>query len=267
MTRAFFRNVRGLMIDLDGVLYVGGKALPGAAEALRRIKERGIVCRFVTNTTTKSLASLHAKCAAMGLPVEREELITAAYAGVLRLRELGRPRCFFVLQPDTLTDFTAFPVDDKRPQYVVIGDYGHGWDFNLINRVFRLLMDGAELLALHKGRYFQVEDGLEIDTGAFVAALEYATGKTATAVGKPEPAFFRLALDSMGLPAEQTVMIGDDILSDVGGAQRAGLRGVLTRTGKYRPEHAARAPVTPDLIVDSIADVPALLAPRGDRRD
>ncbi len=255
MASSIFSNVKGLMIDLDGVLYVGGAALSGAADALRRIKARGLSCRFVTNTTTKSLATLHAKVSAMGLPIERGELTTAAYAGVLRLRQLGRPRCFFILQADALWDYAEFPVDEERPEYVVVGDYGHAWDFALVNRAFRFLMEGAELIALHKGRFFQVSDGLEIDTGAFVSGLEYATGKRAEVIGKPEPAIFSLALESMGLEPGEALMIGDDILSDVGGAQRAGLKGVLTRTGKYRPGSVDASPVTPDLIVDSIVDV------------
>ncbi len=254
-----FRGIKGLMFDLDGVCYVSGKALDGAAQALVHIKERGLVCRFVTNTTTKSLKTLHAQVTAMGLPIEKEELVSAGYAGVLYLRQLRNPRCFFILQEDTLTDYAEFTATDDRPDLVVVGDYGHRWDFALINRAFRRLIDGADLVALHKGTFFQVADGLEIDTGAFVSALEYASGKTAAVIGKPQKTFFELALSGMGCAPEEVVMIGDDIHSDVGGAQGAGIAGVLVRTGKYRPELIEASPIEPDAVIDSIKDLPELL--------
>ncbi len=259
MTHDLFDGVEGLLFDLDGVMYVSGKAIDGAADAIRHVRARGLPCRFVTNTTTQSLASLHARLKALGLPIERGELVTAASAGVLYLRRMKRPVCYFVLEPDTLRDYAEFPTSDRDPEVVVIGDYGHQWDFALINRVFRLLMNGADLVALHKGRYFQVSDGLEIDTGAFVTGLEYASGKTAAVIGKPQATFFELALADMGLTPRQAVMIGDDILSDVGGAQNAGLRGVLVRTGKYREAVAAASPIKPDAVIDSVADLLHLL--------
>jgi len=254
-----FEGLAGVMFDLDGVLYVGGEALPGAAEAIAHVKAMGLPCRFVTNTTTKSRDALHRKVSAMGLPIEPHELISAASAGVSTLRGLGDPRCLFVLEDDTRADFTEFTEDEANPELIVIGDVGNRWDFTLINRLFRLVMNGAEILALHKGRFFQVDDGLEIDTGAFIAALEYATGKTARVVGKPERAFFELALTHMGRAAGAVIMVGDDIDSDIGGAQRAGIRGVLVRTGKYREDLVARSSVRPDGIIDSVADLASLI--------
>ena len=119
------------------------------------------------------------------------------------------------------------------------------------------MMDGAELVALQHNRYWRRSDGLALDVGAYAAALEYATGREAVTVGKPAREFFLAAMADLG--TERGVMIGDDVEADVGGAMGAGLPGVLVRTGKYRQD-ALKARVTPTAIVDSIKDVPTLLA-------
>ena len=144
-----------------------------------------------------------------------------------------------------------------RADAVILGDLGDGFTAEVLNGAFRLLMDGAELVALQHNRYWRREDGLVLDVGAYAAALEYASGREGVIVGKPAEAFFQAAMGDMGL--ELAVMVGDDVEADVGGAMAAGLPGVLVRTGKFRKD-ALAARVTPTAIVDSIADVPALLA-------
>jgi HAD superfamily hydrolase (TIGR01458 family) len=256
---SFLKDVRGFLFDLDGVLYVDDQVIPGAREAIQRAKDSGRVCRFISNTTICSLDSLLQKLHRLDLPVERAELVTAAYAGVLHLRRMGSPRCMLLLRQDTSQDYAEFVIDEEAPEVIVVGDYGEGWTFQTVNQVFRLLVAGAELVALQKGRFYQVSDGLRIDTGAFVVALEYASQKKATVVGKPERCFFELALEGTNLSPGEVAMIGDDIDSDVGGAQQAGHRGVLVRTGKYRPELVSRSTVCPDLELASVADLLDLL--------
>jgi HAD superfamily hydrolase (TIGR01458 family) len=175
------------------------------------------------------------------------------------LRSKGNCSCHFLLNDDTRRDFAEFRVNDVNPDYIVIGDIGEQWNYPLLNSVFQMLMSGAEMLALHKGRYWQMPDGLKMDIGAFIAGLEYVSGKTATVVGKPSKEFFHYALADMGVDPSETAMVGDDLISDVGGAQSAGLKGVLVRTGKYREELVAKSAVRPDLIIDSIADLPKYL--------
>ena len=121
-------------------------------------------------------------------------------------------------------------------------------------------MAGADLLALHKDRFWQTEQGLRMDTGAMVTALEYASGKTATVVGKPERPFFDMAIKTLGFPSNQVVMIGDSIETDIGGAQRAGIEGILVRTGNYQFLSESESDVIPDHVIDSIADLPVLLS-------
>jgi HAD superfamily hydrolase (TIGR01458 family) len=140
---------------------------------------------------------------------------------------------------------------------VVVGDLGGLWDFATLNRAFRLLMDQTRppLVALGLTRYWRAEDGLRLDTGAFVRALEYAAGTSAVVLGKPDPAFYASAVDDLGLSAHEVVMVGDDIRADIDGAQRAGLTGVLVRTGKFSPSDLS-GDVSPGAVLDSIAHLP-----------
>lgn len=252
-------TVQGLLFDLDGVLYVGKQPIEGAVEAVARIRESGLPCRFVTNTSTLSLASLQAKLEALGFALPREEIISAPQAALLYLQQQGNPVCRLLLADDVKQDFIAFPQSDSEAQYIVVGDIGNAWNYDLLNEVFNSLMQGAKLIAIHKSRFWQTEQGLQMDIGGFVHALEYASGVQAMLIGKPSPDFFQVALDELGLPAGQVAMIGDDIDADVGGGQQAGLQGVLVKTGKYRASYCDASAIRPDLVLDSVAELPAAL--------
>ncbi len=248
-------NIAGYLIDLDGTVYVGDQPIPGAIDTINRLREAGIPFRFTTNTTTKSLATLHSKLCDLGLPVEPDELFGVIRATVAFLREKGSPQCQLLLTDDPKQDFSEFPQDAETPEYIVIGDIGKYWDYKLVNDLFNKIMNGSKMIALHKGRYWQTEHGLQVDIGAFVAGLEYATGTSANVIGKPSESFFRLALDDLGLPAESVAMVGDDVISDIGGAQAVGMKGVLVKTGKYREEFVTRSGVKPDRVIDSLLDL------------
>lgn len=256
---ALHTRPRGLLIDIDGVLFVGEDVIPGAPEALQRLQAAGLARRFVTNTTRRSAAELQAKLRGMGFDVASEEIVTAPRAAAHWLHERGSPP-ILPLVPEALAgEFAGLPVDEARPEVVVLGDLGDAWRYSHLNAAFRAVMDGATLLALHRSRYWRTGAGLQLDLGAFVAALEYATGCEAVIAGKPAAAFFGAALDGLGLPAAEALMVGDDIDADIGGAQAAGLPGVLVRTGKYRADHAAQSAVEPAAVIDSITELPDLL--------
>ena len=255
MPLKLLKKAAGFLFDLDGVLYVGDQIVPGAAEAIEHIKAKNIPCRFTTNTTTKSLDTLYAMLTQLGLPVQKNEILSATTAAAMYLRHQGEPTCFFLLTDDPLKDFAEFQTSETNPDYVVVGDVGKRWSYDLMNKVFNLIINGAELIALHKGRYWQVEKGLRMDIGAFVAGLEYCTGKIATVIGKPSPSFFMLALENLGFPGSKVVMIGDDINNDIGGAQKAGMKAILVRTGKYREDLVAESGIKPDLTIESVADL------------
>jgi len=252
-------TIKGILFDLDGVLYVGSQAIEGAIAAVERVKAGGIACRFVTNTSTLSLASLQRKINALGFSVATGEIISAPHAALLYLRRQPEPVCRLLLADDVKQDFMEFRQSDSDANHIVIGDIGDAWSYALLNETFNCLVNGANLIAIHKNRFWQTEHGLQMDIGGFVAGLEYASGVKATIMGKPSADFFRMALADMGLQAAEAAMIGDDIDADVGGAQQAGLRGILVRTGKYRRSHADASAIKPDKTIDSIKDLPRML--------
>lgn len=252
-------SAEGLLLDLDGTLYVGDVPLPGAVDAVRALAARKVPCRYLTNTTRRSRRAMATRLRALGFPVAEDELFTAPRAAARWLAEQGVRRIALYVPEATHEDFAAFERTDTGPDAVVVGDMGEAWDFATLNRAFQQLMHGARLVALQKNRYWLTPDGLTLDAGPFVAALEYASGREATVVGKPSAAFFRLAAASLGVGMEHILVLGDDVEVDVAGAQAAGLRGVLVRTGKYREDELRRSGVRPDCILDSIADVTKLI--------
>ena len=252
--------LRAVLLDLDGVLYVGDTAIAGAGDAVARLRGSGMALRFVTNTTTHTRAATAAKLRRLGVELADEELITPAALAVRHCVECGHRRAAFVMGDAVKADFAALEEADHDVDAVIVGDLGAQFAFEPLNHAFRLIMEGAELIALQKNRYWMTPGGLSLDAGAFVAALEFASGREALVVGKPSPLFFQEALATAGAPASQAAMVGDDVESDVGGAQRAGLRGILVRTGKFREDRLRAGGVVPDAVVDSIADVPELLA-------
>lgn len=255
MTRDDLAGIAGLLTDMDGVWFVGDAAVPGARDALARLRARGLPVRFVTNTTTRTAAQLSGKMRALGLDVPPEEFVTTPVAAAHWLRANGVSKVKLVVADAVRGEFAEFE-ESTRPQAVVLGDVHDAFTWQLLQEIFRAIMDGARLVAMHKGRYWQVADGLRMDIGAYVAGFEYTTGKPAVVIGKPSPEMFRAALASIGMNANDVVMVGDDIDQDVAGAQRAGIRGVLVKTGKFREEMFRASGVTPDLILDSIASLP-----------
>ncbi|MGB0372270.1 MAG: TIGR01458 family HAD-type hydrolase [Opitutales bacterium] len=254
-------KISGLLVDLDGVLYVGGEVIPGAIEALDKLREQRIPFRFVTNTTTRTAESLVRKLGRLGFSVAPEEIFSAVTAtlGYLKSQSEELPSVHAVVRDSVLPEFRDFPRDDESPDFVVVGDIGASWSYGLMNRIFRQLNAGARLLAMHRNRFFLSEDGLCVDIGCFVAGLEHVSGQEAIVIGKPNRAFFETASNSLGCPLSEIAMIGDDLVSDVGAAQALGMKGIQVRTGKFSEEQLEQSGVTPDALVDSIAGLPEWL--------
>jgi HAD superfamily hydrolase (TIGR01458 family) len=243
--------LRGVLLDLAGVLYEGDKALPGAADAGARLRDAGLPLRFVTNTTRLTKRMVLKRLATLGFRLEEGELFTPAQAARAWLAENDCSPVLLV-HPNLVEEFAGLP---ERPhRAVVVGDAGEAFTYDNLNNAFRELVGGARLMALAKNRTFKDDDGeLSLDTGAFVTALEYASQRTAIVLGKPAPEFFVAALTSMGCTPHETVMVGDDAEADVAGALRAGLgAAVLVRTGKYSPGDEDRFDPPPTLTVDGV---------------
>jgi HAD superfamily hydrolase (TIGR01458 family) len=256
---AALAGIRALLLDLEGTLYEAGRPIARVAETLAALDRRGIPWRFVTNTTSRPRRVLVAELSAMDLPADPERIFTAPRAAREFLLARGWTRAHLLVRPALVEDFPGIAADDIAPQAVVLGDLGEETTFARLNRAFRLLLEGAELVTLARNRYYRGADGLLLDQGPFVVALEYASGKTATLVGKPSPHFFAAALASLGIPPSEAAIVGDDLEADVGGGQMAGMRGVLVRTGKFREGDLARSAVRPDAVLDSVAELPGLL--------
>lgn len=251
-------SIKGVLFDLDGVLYTGAHAIEGAVDAVARI-QNCMPCRFITNTSTMSLASLQQKINGLGFNIRENEIISAPQATLLYLRSQSNPVCRLLLADDVKQDFKEFRQSDSAANYVVIGDIGNAWSYQLLNEVFNHLMQGAKLIAIHKNRFWQTEHGLQMDIGGLIDGLEYASGAKAMIIGKPSADFFQVALDDMGLRPGEVAIIGDDIDVDVGGGQAAGLKGILVRTGKFRRSYVDASVIKPDLVIDSVADLPLAL--------
>ena len=245
-------------MDLDGTLYTNDGPIEGARETLERLDRAGVAYRFITNATHEPRRSIAARLKAMGFPAREGNIFTpaTAVAGKLRREGVG---CYPLLDASLLEELDGIPITDDSPGCVLVGNLGTGFTYERLDAAFRHLMAGADLIALSKNRYWQrAGDGLSLDAGPFVAALEYAIGKSAIGVGKPERAFFELALENLGLHRKEIAMVGDDDPElDVGGARAAGLRGILVETGRYRP--GADSPFRADLVLQSVAWLPEAL--------
>ena len=235
------------MLDLDGTLYYGGAPFPHAAQAIAALREMGFQLRFLTNTDSKTVSTLHHELAEMGLAIEEEEIFSAASAAMHFLRQHPEKRSYCLVSHELATEFASFLAGEGAVDYVIVGDFRDSVSYEKLNTAFRHVIGGAEIIALQKGRYFVSSDGYNLDTGAFVQLLEYGSGKTARVIGKPSPDFFRLAIDQIDCSPEQVVVVGDDVTTDIAGAQAIGALSVLVRTGKYSDETLECSAVKPDL--------------------
>jgi HAD superfamily hydrolase (TIGR01458 family) len=250
-----------VLLDLDGVLYVGDKPVPGSAGVVDWLSREGVPYRYLTNTTSRPRRAVVDNLTGMGINATEDQVLTPAVAAVawMRQHDIANPALF--VPRATATEFAELePLPEGAGDgagAVVVGDLGPGWDFATLNRAFRLLSSETEppLIALGLTRYWRADDGLRLDAGPFVRALEYAVGRTAVVLGKPDPAFYDTAVKALALGPGQVVMVGDDVRTDVQGAQRAGLAGVLVRTGKFSPADLT-GDISPDAVIDSIADLP-----------
>jgi len=250
-----------ILFDLDGVFYQGSQAIEGGAEVALWVQKNNIPHLFITNTSSKPRSALLSKLASFGINTDESHIFTPPIATAHWLRQQSLEHEIALFMPEaTQADFAGFDIwqgGDKPVSAIIIGDLGEQWTFQVLNKAFRLLMQQSQpqFIALGMTRYWQAGDGLRLDVAPFIVALEYATGIKAQVMGKPASAFFQSAIDILGSTAEQTIMIGDDIRSDVAGAQNAGLQGVLVKTGKYRPDDLQQG-IQPDAILSSIRDLP-----------
>lgn len=248
-----------ILFDLDGVLYEGDQAIAGAAETIDWFNAQSIPHLFLTNTSSKPRSALVEKLANLGIRTSIDQFLTPPLATAQWLKKNSEGAIALFIPDATKEEFSDFEISASsgdKISAIVVGDLGELWDFKTLNHAFRLLIDNpdASLVALGMTRYWLAEDGLRLDAGAYVSALSYATGKQPVVLGKPAQAFYQAALDLLNAESNDTVMIGDDIKSDIEAAQNIKLKTVLVRTGKYKPSDLDLG-IKPDTVIDSIADL------------
>lgn len=244
-------GVRALLLDISGVIYQGSQRIEGAVETIAQARQQGLTIRFLTNTASKSSEQVIQELQGMGVSIAPQELYTAPQAARELIVERGlHPYC---LLPDAIAaKFDCYP--PGQADAVLLGDAREGLNYSTLNQAFRLCQSGAPLIAIGMNRYYKSDDGLQLDAGPFVKALEWAAGTEALVMGKPGRAFFLQAVASTGCQPHECLMIGDDVDADVLGAQDAGLPAVLVRTGKYRSVDEKK--LAPDSwVIDSLANL------------
>jgi HAD superfamily hydrolase (TIGR01458 family) len=249
----------GLLIDLDGTVWADGDLIEGASEAIAALRAAEAPFRFLTNTTRRPRSALVEELGRLGIQSSIRECFNAPAAAAIWLANQDINRVSLLLDEASYVDFPGFEIDDDTPEAVVVGDLGSDWTFEILDRAFRAVMSGAELVALQKNRYWKAEGRFSLDAGPFVAALEYAAGKEARLVGKPSRELFHTMAAELGLPPERVAMVGDDPEADIEGARTAGLQPVAVRTGKYRPENEEQLSKAAVVVLDSLADLPRWL--------
>jgi len=254
-------DVDGLLLDMDGVLTVSWEPLPGAVHSVRLLRDHDIPLRVLTNTTSRSRRSIGAALRRVGFAFDDAEILTAAAASAAYLRASMPEARVFLLGDAQAEDLegTHLVGINERPDLVLISGADGSFTFENLNRVLRILRDGAYLVAMTRTLSWMTNEGECLDAGAYLLGLERVAGVDAVITGKPAPAFFEAALRAIGLPAGRVAMVGDDVINDVLAAQAVGVAGILVRTGKFREEAVRAAHGSPDAVIDSIADLPGLV--------
>jgi len=250
----------GVLFDLDGVVYQGDSLIPGAKKIINILRHKSIPMRFITNTTRMTKQNLLTKLESMGLTLKINEVFAAPHAAIDYCKAKGYNRIELVVPDKKMeVEFAEFDLNTKDPEAIIIGDMGELFTFNLLNGLFNKILHGAKIVALHKNKYWNSGKGLILDVGAFVSALEFASGESAVVLGKPKPLLFQLAVQTWGLPFQSIYMVGDDIDSDISGAKNVGMQSILVKTGKFHNKILEISDVKPDFLINSIADLSTLL--------
>ena len=253
--------IEGVLLDVDGVLVTAWRALPGSAETIRALRDRGIPFLLATNTTSLTREALAGRLGEAGLEIEAHEVVTAPVLAASYLRaHHPDERCYLVGEPDIADELAGVQLVDDDADVVLVAGADPAFTWENLSRAFRMLKGGAALVAMHRNLFWMTEEGLMLDAGAFLLGLERASGVEAVVTGKPSPEFFRQCVDLIGVTAERMAMVGDDLEADVLAAQDVGLTGVLVRTGKFLPETLERSVRKPDHVIASIGELETLVS-------
>ena len=255
-----FENIEALLIDLEGVLYSDRDLIPGSIEALTELKKEGYKLRFLTNTTTSPRKFIFKKLLNFGFDIVEKEIFTPIIATKNYLRDNGVKKISLVTNIEIIEEFNEYEITQKDPEAVIMGDIYKNFNWEILDRIFKLVyVNNAALIALHQNKYCMRDGNVSLDLGPFVKTIEYASNKKSILMGKPEKNFFDLAIKDMNIEKDSVLMIGDDIISDIKGAKDSGLSTIQVKTGKYQNSDCDNKISQPDERIDSIVDLLKIL--------
>ena len=252
-------RIKTILFDLDGVLYIGDNPVPGAVEVIEELRTSGFGLRFITNTSTKLPQEIIRKLTNFGFNVSSEELFTPLRSARDYLISVSLSRMYPVINSEILPYFKEFIIDQENPEFILIGDIGDKWNYQLMNKIFNFTMNGAKLIALHQGKFYNSGTGNVLDIGAFISGIEYSANVRAAVFGKPDLNFFNSAVATTKCDKGEILMVGDDLDNDIAGAQKSGYKTVLTKTGKFNVNYVQLSDIKPDYLIESVRDLPKLI--------
>jgi HAD superfamily hydrolase (TIGR01458 family) len=248
---------KAILFDIDGVLEFQGRAYPGAPELLDFLRRKGIIIRILTNSTLKSRNYCVEKLTQQGFHVRPEEVITASYATAKYLKTLSPKSCWVMLDGKGIEEFEGLHFNPDSPEYIVVGDYRQGFNFENMNKALKLLLAGAKLIVMIPEKVDHSMGGVELTVGAYGKMLEDAAGIKATWIGKPNKYIFEVTLDTLAVDRKNVLMVGDRVATDIIGARAAGLKSVLVKTGEFK-ESDLNGDVQPDYAIDAVREIEKL---------
>ena len=252
-------GVKGLLIDLEGVLYSDNNLIPGSIEVIKELKKNSLKLRFLTNTTTAPRKIIFNKLYDFGFDIEEKEIFTPIIATKNYLRDNRVKRIALITNIEIIEEFNDYEITQKNPEAVIMGDIYKNFKWDILDRIFKLVyLQNSALIALHQNKYSMRDGELSLDLGPFVKAIEYSSGKKSILMGKPEKNFFDLAVKDLNINNENILMIGDDISSDIEGSINANLKAIQVKTGKFQ-EKDLKYPTQPNYRLNSITELPKLL--------
>ena len=243
-----------VLIDFDGVIKLGKNPPPDAGEFLEFILTKNIPSCIISNSTLRTGKDVTQFLVDNQLP-SQVPAMTAADATLQYVKENYKKVSVYCVK-EIRNLFKKF-INDESPEAVIIGDNGENWSYRLMNEIFNKVYNGADIIAMQKNRFwYPPGKGLSLDAGAFIKAIEYASGKEAVLIGKPSPIYFQSALSLLGFSKGlDFIMVGDDIESDIIGAQRAGGRGILIYTGKTNYPFKDNTKIKPEFEAQNLMEV------------
>lgn len=253
------KNIDTIIFDLNGTLYQKRVIIEGASDTLKKLRDKGYKFNFITNTDGRKIEDVYNSVLKMGLKINFEELFTPVTAAKSFIEKNADKTFYLLVQDDVLEDLKHASINEKNPDYVIIGDFSDKMSYDEINKVFRMIKGGAQIIALSKTLSYIDVDGYSINTGAFVKMFEVACDKEAILMGKPSKDYFYLALDRTESKPENTLIIGDDITTDVLGANKLNATSVLVKTGCFSEESLNNSSVKPDYVIENVNQLPELL--------